>query len=112
MYERDCRFPGHSARSDVHILPEILAGFAPQRPKARVAIARYRAAMHEIDAELPERQCLAQVPDDDLQLRKAVENPARDDAQQMQSGFHGEAVNCALKPALEKGSNHLPRRSI
>ena len=68
--------------------------------------------MHEIDAEQPVWKSLAQVADDDLQAREAVEHAAHDDAQDVEAGFDGESEDRAIKAALQKGTDHGGRWRI
>src|SRR5262245_36215670 len=74
--ELDRRRPLHAAGGDPDVLLEIIAHFHLQRPYPRIALRSHHRGVHEVDAEQPEGQALAEVADHHAQLREAVENPA------------------------------------
>src|SRR5215211_7443130 len=105
VHEHDRGLPGHTARRDVEVLPEIIA-----RPLLQLLRHdRELGAVHVVDAIQPERDGFAQMTDDDLKPWEAIERAADDDPQHVQARFHREAINGSLEATFVKWSNHRRR---
>src|SRR5580698_3716296 len=104
------RLPGHAAGGDVDVFLDVVARLLLQLLNGCVAIGFHHGAMHEVDAEKPIGKTLAQMSYDDAELREPIEDTADDDAQQVQTGFHGEAEDGAVQATLDKRADHRFRR--
>ena len=62
--------------------------------------------VHEIGAVEPERQRLEAMPGDNLQSRIAVEDPARDESQQVIAGFDPEPEHRPIEPGVDHPAHH------
>src|SRR5690606_32770139 len=85
---------------------------ALERLHGRVAPGRDDAAVEEIDPEQPERNALAEMADDDLELREPVEDAAHDQPQHVQARLDAEAIDRAVEAAREERLDHRPRRRL
>ena len=109
LAELDGRLPGNTRVGDVHVVAQIVADRMLELLHERITLRAHRGRVHVVQAIKPERQRLAGMADDELQLREPVKHPAHDHAQHVQAGFCAETEYGAIQPGIQIRLDHCRR---
>jgi hypothetical protein len=91
---------------------QVLARPLLERLDRLVAAGGHLLGVHVVDPVHPVRQALAEVPDDDAEVRDAVERPRGDQAKQMQPGFGAEPPDRTVEPRLLVRADRIRRQGL